>query len=375
MHASPTGEAIRAEVLASWQRSAAHVRPDHPEAPVDDLDLTAQQWRSSPLYAPAQDLLPELTRAAGDDFVVAVTDPVGKILFAHGGHTMRDRAAAVNFVAGGRWDEASVGTNALDLALRTGRPQTVFSAEHFSTAVHEWVCYSAPIVDATGRPLGVVDLSTTWDLAHPLALTTATTLARCLQQQLLPDAGSGVLHLRLLGDRPEVRIEGHEVHLPPRQLDLVAALTLAPQGRTLEELHADVYPDHTASPGACKAEVSHLRRQLGDAIGSRPYRLAVRYAGDHLEVERLLEAGLIAAAVERYRGPLLPRSESPAVVAHRDYLHVAVRSAVLRSDDPQLAVTFGARALDDVEVHQHALHHLGGDDPQRPLVEGRLRSG
>ncbi|WP_052667132.1 hypothetical protein [Nitriliruptor alkaliphilus] len=372
VHAARPDAGVRDEVRDSWARSARHVRPDQPEAPVDDPDATAEEWRASPLYAPIQALLPELTRVAMDDFVVAVTDPAGKILFAHGGQRMRDRAAHVNFVVGGRWDELSVGTNALDLALRTGTPQTVFSAEHYSAAVHDWVCYSAPLHDATGRPLGVIDLSTTWDLAHPLALATATTLARCVQQQLDADVGCGTLQLRTLGNDPVVHHGGREVHLAPRQLELLTVLTLRPAGCDLEQLHAAVYPDHTASTGSCKAEVSHLRRQLDGLIGSRPYRLTGTVAADHLEVERLLEAGLVTAAVTRYRGSLLPRSSSPAIVEHRDYLHVAVRDAVLRCSDPTPAVRFGQLEPDDLAVHEHAYAELDEGDPRRPLVRARL---
>ena len=115
-------------------------------------------------------------QAAADDgeLVVAVTDPAARILWTYGGAVMRRKAEKVNFVPGGRWDEASVGTNALDLALRLDRAATVYSAEHFSSCVHGWVCWAAPVHDpGTGRQLGVLDLSTTWDRSHPIGLATA----------------------------------------------------------------------------------------------------------------------------------------------------------------------------------------------------------
>ena len=34
------------------------------------------------------------------------------------------------------------------------------------------------LVDHTGRPIGVIDLSTTWDRSNPLGLPTVTALAR-----------------------------------------------------------------------------------------------------------------------------------------------------------------------------------------------------
>ncbi|MEY4075341.1 MAG: hypothetical protein RJA29_2698, partial [Pseudomonadota bacterium] len=101
------------------------------------------------------------------------------------GLEMAELAAKANFAPGGKWDELSVGTNALDLALRTGKAQTVFSAEHFAPLVHQWVCYSAPIVDPrTGGMLGVLDLSTTWDNANPLAMRTTVAMVGLLQHEL-----------------------------------------------------------------------------------------------------------------------------------------------------------------------------------------------
>ena len=60
---------------------------------------------------------------------------------------MRRKAETVNFVAGGRWDDESVGTNALDLANRLSQPAMVFSAEHYASIVHNWVCWAAPVHD------------------------------------------------------------------------------------------------------------------------------------------------------------------------------------------------------------------------------------
>jgi hypothetical protein len=364
---------VRSEVLASWERSATRLPVETDAAPVDDVDATIEQWRASPLHAPVLELLPELSDMVDEKFVVAVTDPDGKILFSLAGPSMRRHAEAVNFVPGGRWDEPSVGTNALDLALRTVRPQTVFSAEHFALAVHDWVCYSAPIRDpATGRPLGVLDVSSTWEHAHPMAMTATVALARNVEQQL-DTAPSGCLSLRTLGSS-RVTLDGHAVHLSPRQMELVTILSLHPEGMGLEQLHAALYPEGAATTSTCKAEVSHVRGVLGASIGSRPYRLEGRVVADHLEMERLLETGLVRTAVAGYDGPLLPLSEAPAIVERRNYLHVALRRAVLRAADPDALVDFGRIDPDDAEIHEHALALLPPVDPRRPLVESRLEA-
>jgi transcriptional regulator of acetoin/glycerol metabolism len=130
---------VRAEIASSWRRSARHISPDVTEALLANAGETRAAWESSPLSPAVRHLEAELRSAADDgDLVVAVTDPSARILWTHGGSAMRRHAEKVNFVPSGRWDETSVGTNALDLALRLDRTATVYSAEHFSSCVHDW---------------------------------------------------------------------------------------------------------------------------------------------------------------------------------------------------------------------------------------------
>lgn len=142
----------RAEVAQSWMRSLRTVDPAQDSAPTaNDADVRAQ-WSTSPLRGPVLQLADELRTIADDaGYVAAVTDESGTILWSCGGRVMRRRAERVNFAPGARWDEPHMGTNALSLALRSGRPSTVFSAEHLVAALHGWVCYCAPIHDPRGR--------------------------------------------------------------------------------------------------------------------------------------------------------------------------------------------------------------------------------
>ena len=122
------------------------VSPTVTHAPLDDEGDTAEFWNQSPLQTAVTRVQDELRRTAEDgDLVIAVTDEQTRILWTYGGRVMRRKAETVNFVAGGRWDEASVGTNALAIAGRTGAPSMVFSAEHYAEVVHNWVCWAAPV--------------------------------------------------------------------------------------------------------------------------------------------------------------------------------------------------------------------------------------
>ena len=140
---SATRAGVRPEIVASWERSAAHIMPEVHEAPLADVDETRLVWETSPLSAAVQKLESQLQTAADDgELVVAITDPSARILWTYSGAVMRNKAEKVNFIPGGRWDEASVGTNALDLALKLDHAATVYSAEHFSSCVHSWVCWA-----------------------------------------------------------------------------------------------------------------------------------------------------------------------------------------------------------------------------------------
>lgn len=366
---------VRAEVAESWARSLPTVDPGRESAPPAAGGRTAG-WARSPLYRPVTDLAGELLSIAEDaGFVAAVTDECGTILWTCGGRVMRRRAERVNFAPGGRWDEGAMGTNALSLALRNGLPSTVFSAEHLVAALHGWVCYCAPIHGPDGRVLGVLDLSTTWDRSHPLALPTVRTLASAIEARLRdgagPDRPRPGVELRCLGPA-RVSRAGAPLHLPPRQLEILALLALEPGGFTPERLRASLYGDRPVTASTFKAEVSRLRHALDGAVATRTYALTEPAVCDAVEVLEALGRGDTRTAVERYRGPLLPLSEAPGVVAWREHLEVVVREAVLAASSPEDALRYGERAPYDTEVHEHALRLLGPGDVRRGIAVSRI---
>lgn len=375
---SPAGGTLRPEVSESWVRSLSSVDPDRDSAPASDGRSVAQRWAASPLRRPVDDLSGELHSIAHDaGFVTAVTDESGTILWTCGGQAMRRRAERVNFAPGGRWDEAAMGTNALSLALRTGRPSTVFSAEHLVTALHGWVCYCAPVHGPDGRVLGVLDLSTSWDRSHPLAMSTVRTLVSAIESRLrteMPAPRSPDLapvRLTVLGAE---RAERGGVPLPvrPRRLEILTLLALEPDGFTSGRLRDALYGDRPVTASTFKAEVSHLRRALGGGIATRRYALTAPVSCDAVDVLRALENGDTSVALRHYGGPLLPRSESPGILEWRAHLEVAVREAVLASSRPEAALRYGESAPYDAEVHEHALRLLAPDDKRRPIAVGRL---
>lgn len=271
----------------------------------------------------------------GADLIAAITDTEGTILWCHGNAPMRRLGESVNFVRGGRWSEYNAGTNALGLALRSGRPASVFSSEHWCDAVTDWVCYAAPVIDpSTGVPLGVIDLSSSWENASSLGLTTVRTLARFVESQLALHGGEPAAswHLRLSG-RTQLTHRGQQVQLTARQSEILAVVALH-DGLTLDELHAHVYGDRDIAMSTLKAEISHLRKRLGGLVASRPYRISEPIGIDLDEMLIAMDRHDVGAALDRYRGPIMSQSESPYLMSRSYHLEVALRDAVLDDGSP-----------------------------------------
>lgn len=370
---SPGGARVRGDVLESWRRSSAWVDPDCRAAPLDDAVAAVERWQAEPVAQGFRQVEDEIRAVVADgDLVAAVTDRAGRIVWTCGSSVMQRAAEQVNFVPGGRWDEASVGTNALALALRTGAPSTVYSAEHFSRAVHGWVCYSVPLTDAaTGEVLGVLDLSTTWDRAHPLAMAAARSLGAAITANLPRPPAEAALSVAALG-AGEVRLGGTTLPLTRRQAEILVLLALHPEGLSFDQLHDRLYGDAPVSASTLKAEVSHLRTLLGGNIGSRPYRLTTTVTSDVRRVLDSLERGDLATAVASYGGSLLSMSESPGVAEWREYVDVALRNAVLASHDAASVLAFADRHPYDAQVQQHLVGVLAPDDPRRALALARV---
>jgi hypothetical protein len=246
------------------------------------------------------------------------------------------------------------------------------------------VCWAAPVFDpVTGRSLGVIDLSTTWDRTHPIGLATARVMARLIESALPTDrrttlAGDAAptepgLTLTLLGTA-QVWLDGQRLLLNRRQTEILALLALHPSGLSVEHLHALLYGDASVTTSTLKAEVSHLRAALAGQLSSRPYRLTMPVATDVEEVQRLLRRGDVRAAVRAYGGDLLPGTDSPALVQMGDYLAVSVREALLAHPDADAVLRYSELAPYDTAVVEACLAALPVHHPVVPLLKGRLAS-
>jgi hypothetical protein len=372
--ARSNGQAVAAAIGESWARCRPLLDVHAAAAPVDaEPDEVRARWEASPIRRSDVGLEQHLTHAAeAGDLVAAVTDEEGRILWSAGGRTMRRAAEQVGFIPGGRWDEPSAGTNALGLALLSGEPATVFSAEHWCDSVQDWVCWSVPVRDRSGSCLGVIDLSGRWDTASPLAEITVAALGRLVEEHLPAPSGTAgpALHLTLLG-HPAASLDGRPLALSPRQIELLAALALEGPS-TLGELQALVYGDHPVSRATIKAELSHLRHLLGGAIGSRPYRLLLPVQVDAAVLSGRLRAGDLPAATAAYRGPLMPDSDAPFASDRRHVVDVSLRESLLARGTARQLLHFASVHPFDEVVLAKAAARSATTDPEHHEAVARL---
>jgi hypothetical protein len=183
------------------------------------------------------------------------------------------------------------------------------------------------------------------------------------------------LHLQLLGRH------GHTVGvddatpqpLSLRQAEAAALLVLHPDGLTADQLTLHLYGDDGKTV-TTRALMSRLRSLLGGCLRARPYRLEAEVRADFVDVAALLDAGEVARALARYRGPLLADSLVERIVAERDGLAAAVRRAALRVGGGPLWTWIDAEhGHHDVEAMQRLLASVAEDDPHHAAVAARLR--
>ncbi|MFI7497966.1 GAF domain-containing protein [Streptomyces sp. NPDC049687] len=390
---------VRGFVAESWRRcEACAVRPDgSPPPPLRWTSDELNVYRRAHPLAAVLPLFRELlgSGAADDGHVFAVGDADGVLLWVEGDTGAMERAEHMRFVEGAVWSERQAGTNAPGTALELARPVQIVTGEHYSAAVHAWSCAAAPVRDpATGRVLGVVDLSGGATIATPPALAAVRAAALAAEAQLArlpsvpllgPDGRvrrdrvppSADVRLWALGrDSALLEYADRVCHLSPRHSEIVLALALAGRGVTGDRLAVDL-SDHEVPASTLRAEMTRLRAVLGpDLLGSRPYALLRPVRTDFGDVSRLLADGRIGEALARYRGPLLPRSEAPAVVEQRRSLEQQVRGAVLGGGDAGLLrrwveAPWGAG---DLGAWTALARTLPGGSPQRAAAAARARA-
>ncbi|HKS99817.1 MAG TPA: transcriptional regulator [Rugosimonospora sp.] len=381
------GAGLRDVVAQSWMRSSDAHLAQAADPPVTLADEDLSTYRAAHPLSKVIGVLRQLvgTAAEDGDYLMAVSDAAGQLLWVEGHRVARARAEKMNFIEGAWWDEAHAGTNAPGTALALDHEVQIFATEHFLSAVQAWTCSAAPIHDpATGQVLGAIDITGGDGVANPLSLALVRSAARASQAELArhlrqptglwtPDPAPTARLCALGRNDGVLHLAGRDIRLHRRHTEIMIMLVLHPDGLSGEQLAGALYDD-LANPATVRVEMTRLRHIVGDLLASRPYRLTGTVGADFRDVAAALRGNHLAEAVAAYGGPLLPASAAPGVAAQRVWLDTLIRSAVLASSDPDPVRAWADRdGFDDLEVWERLARIAPVLSAHRVIAATRIR--
>lgn len=398
---------VRRLVQESWQRSLSH--RVNPSLATAEPELTAEQLRELRRLHPLSSVLPVvhnllIRHAFESGLIVAVGDESGRLLWIDGDHVLRQKAEEMLFVEGADWSESRVGTSAPGTALALNHGIQIQRAEHFNRLAHPWSCTAVPIHDPdSGVVLGVIDITGGDAAVAPQTLPLVEAAVAAVEAELRiqrlglppdhavvarfqvaltppPPRKAAPASLQVLGrDHGQLDVGGATLEVSPRHAEMLALLAWHREGLSAERL-ALLLSDQAAGVDTLRAEMVRLRKALdplGSAItiGSRPYRLDAPIELDAQRVLAFLERGAHRVALGAYRGPVLPSSTAPGIVAIRAEVSARLREAMLSDASAELLLEYARtdEATYDTEVWRACLELLPARSPKRATVVARLK--
>ena len=315
--------------------------------PNDEIALRKQASGLAPIVDPVWEAL---SQASSLNQLMVLTDPDGEVLWRRGSRQVQDEAEQIGFVEGADWAEASVGTNAISQALRVGAPAHLSGEDHFAYSHAAWTCMAAPLCHPlSGETLGILDVSgplhrlgcDVVPMVQMSARLASEILRHSRQDGLSADVSNGspdapILSLRLLGGDPAFAVgQGPWQRLPLRMAEILTVLSSRERGWTASELAVELDGDFGRT-GTVRTDMHRLRRRVGEALLSRPYRLAGQgeVISDVSVVESLIRQQQVAQVLDHYRLPLLAHSRNERIQHWRMWLDREVEELVAQAGTP-----------------------------------------
>src|SRR5690606_4621319 len=97
---------------------------------------------------------------AGSGYALVLTDAAGIVLYEKTDATLVDVFRSAGLMIGADWSEREEGTNGIGTCIAENRPVIVYREEHFRACHIGLSCSGAPIRDASGKLVAVLDAST-----------------------------------------------------------------------------------------------------------------------------------------------------------------------------------------------------------------------
>lgn len=161
--ALPADEIPSTDILESWARCVdagldAHAAPRLPVVSGGELRRRREQADYVRRLALAE-LETLFHQIAGSNFLLAFADSEGVILDLYADNRFAMSSSGEPIRTGSQWTEQVAGTNGLGTALAAGKSVAVNGPEHFFSRYDAISCTAAPIRDAGGTIVGVLDAS------------------------------------------------------------------------------------------------------------------------------------------------------------------------------------------------------------------------
>jgi len=197
-------------VTGSWHRCVRDYGLDPTRIELDVVSrsqLSAHRDELGDVVAIARGEMDNLAaQIAGSGYALMLTDARGVILYNHVESALRERFRAAGLWDGANWSERRQGTNGIGTCIVEQRPVVIHCADHFAVRHSGLSCSAAPIRNAAGELLAVLDASsvqcegTRAGQMHTVALVSMS--ARLIEKSLFVNAYRESRMLRFHG-RPE----------------------------------------------------------------------------------------------------------------------------------------------------------------------------
>jgi sigma-54 dependent transcriptional regulator, acetoin dehydrogenase operon transcriptional activator AcoR len=170
---------------------------------IDRVELQQRQHKLSHVLSAAKGEMANLfQQIAGSGYAIMLTDADGVLLNYFGDPGFTHAASKSGLMPGAVWSERHQGTNGMGTALLEKRPTVVQQYDHFLFRNTGLTCAAAPIFDADGEVLAVLDASGETHLAPRHVLDLVNMSVHTIEQKIFLGmyAGRRFLHFH---SRPE----------------------------------------------------------------------------------------------------------------------------------------------------------------------------
>ncbi len=184
------------EIFGSWRRCLLDYRVDAGDSSAPQV-ITQKELKV--LREPAENMLVQAQEEIDRLYAVLRQHAYVVLLCNREGvaiHHRGDEASAQEFKhwgiwVGGVWSEETEGTNGIGTCIAEQRPVLVHAGQHFRSRHTQLSCAGAPVFDALGELIAVLDVSRVASEEDqgslPLVLDTVTVAARAIEERLFRD--------------------------------------------------------------------------------------------------------------------------------------------------------------------------------------------